>query len=129
MTANVVSRLWMWRSFVWAGVIGSVLAWAWFWFRVGGPSAVMLLFALASVVFAYKGVAGMRTALAGLMIAGFAMFLASLYWMYAMFLLGSQQVNAFDIITLTVFPMVSAVVMLLGAVAGFRQAPTKAAAA
>lgn len=126
MTANVVSRLWVWRSFVWAGVIGSVVAWAWFWFRVGGPSAVMLLFALATVVLAYRGVAGMRVALAGVMVAGFAMFLASLYWMYAMFLLGSQVVNAFDVITLTVFPMVSAVVLMLGAATGFRQTPKPA---
>jgi hypothetical protein len=120
MTANVVKSLWEWRSFVWAGVAGSLVAWAWFWLRVGGPSVLMLVFAIASVLFAYKGVAGMRAALVGLMVAAFTMFLASLYWMYALFLLGSQNVNAWDVITLTVFPMVAAIVLLLGAATGFR---------
>jgi hypothetical protein len=60
------------------------------------------------------------------MVTAFAMFLASLYWMYAMFLLGSQNVNAFDVITLTVFPMVSAILLLMGAATGFRQTPKSA---
>lgn len=122
MSASVVSRAWAWRSFVWAGVVGSLLAWAWVWFRVGGASAVMLLFAVAAVVLANRGTAGMRTALAGLMVAGFAMFLASLYWLYMLLLQGSPTVTAQDVITLSVFPMVAAVALLLGAASGFRHA-------
>ena len=122
MSASVVSRAWAWRSFVWAGVVGSILAWAWVWFRVGGASAVMLLFAIAAVVLANRGAAGMRAALAGLMVAGFTMFLASLYWLYALLLQGSQNVTAQDVLTLAVFPMVAAVALLLGAASGFRHA-------
>jgi len=120
MSASVVSRVWAWRSFVWAGVVGSVLAWAWVWFRVGGPSAVMLLVAVAAVVLANRGTTGMRTAIVGLMVAGFTMFLASLYLVYALLLQGNQNVTAPDVLTLSVFPMVAAVVLLLGAVSGFR---------
>ncbi len=120
MSANVVKAPWTWRSFVWAGVVGSVVAWAWVWFRVGGPSALMLLFAVASVVLAYRGTAGMRAALAGLMVAGFAMFLASLYWLYMLLLQGSQSVTAIDVLSLAVLPMVAAMVMLVGAISGFR---------
>jgi len=116
---------------MWAGVIGSVFAWAWVWFRVGGASAVLLLFAVAAVVLAYRGAAGMRVALAGVMVAGFAMFLASLYWTYTLLLQGNQTVSALDVVTLSVVPMVFAVAMLLGAGAGFRHVtpaePTAAA--
>jgi hypothetical protein len=115
-----VSKAWAWRSFVWAGTVASVVAWAWVWFRQGGASAVMLLFAIAAVVFAYKGVAGMRVAIVGLIVAGFAMFLASVYWMYMMLLGANQGVTAMDVITTGVFPMVASTVLLLGAIAGFR---------
>lgn len=128
-SASVVSRAWSWRSFVWAGVVGSIAAWAWVWFRVGGASAVMLLFAIAAVVLAYRGTAGMRVALAGVMLVGFTMFLASLYWTYILLLQGSSTVNAADVITLAVFPMVAAVLMLVGATAGFRHATTPATTA
>jgi hypothetical protein len=120
MSANVVSRAWAWRSFVWAGVVGSVLAWVWVWFRVGGASAVMVIFALATVVLAMRGTAGMRAALAGLMVASLTMFLASLYWLYTLLLEGSQNLTAQDVLTLSVLPMVAAVALLLGAVSGFR---------
>ncbi len=122
MSASVVSRAWAWRTFVWAGVVGSLLAWAWVWFRVGGASAIMLLFAIAAVVLAYRGTAGMRMALAGVMVAGFAMFLASLYELYLLLLEGSRNVTATDVITLSVLPMVAAVILLLGAATGFRHA-------
>jgi hypothetical protein len=122
MSASVVSRLWMWRSFVWVGVIASVLAWAWVWFRVGGVSAVMVLVALAAVAFAFRATTGMRAALAGLMVAGFAMFLASLYWTYMLLFQGTPTVTVTDVLALSVFPMVSAIVLLLGSAAGYRHA-------
>jgi hypothetical protein len=109
-----------WRSFVWAGTVASVVAWAWVWFRQGGASAVMLLFAVAAVVLAYRGTAGVRVALVGLIVAGFVMFLASLYWMYMMLLGANQGVSALDVISTGVFPMVAATVLLLGSVAGYR---------
>ncbi len=121
MSASVVSRAWAWRSFVWAGVVGSVLAWAWAWFQVGGGYAVMLLVAVATVVLANRGTAGIRVALAGLMVAGFAMFLASLYLLYALLLQGSQNVTAVDVLAASVFPMFASVVLLLGAASGFRR--------
>lgn len=120
MSASVVSRAWAWQTFVWAGVVGSLIAWTWVWFRVGGASAIMLLFAIAVVVLAYRGTAGMRMALAGVMVAGFAMFLASLYAMYLLLLEGSRNVTATDVIALSVLPMVAAVILLLGAATGFR---------
>lgn len=136
-TSNYFSKALAWRSFVWAGTVASVVAWAWVWFRQGGASAVMLLFAVAAVVFAYRGTAGVRVALVGLVVAGVAMFVASLYWMYMMLLGANQGVSAMDVITTGVFPMVAATVLLLGAVAGFRhvraaqtepQTPTQTAA-
>jgi hypothetical protein len=127
MSASVASRAWTWRSFLWAGVVGSLVAWAWVWFRVGGASAVVLLFAVAAVVLAYRGAAGMRTAMAGVMVAGFAMFLASLYWTYTLMLQGSPTVNALDVLTIGVVPMVFAIVLLVGAGTGFRHvAPSEA---
>jgi len=120
MSASVASRAWAWRSFLWAGVVGSVVAWAWVWFQVGGVWAVMLLFAVATVVLAYRGAAGMRVAMAGVMVAGFAMFLASLYWTYTLLLQGSGTVNAMDVLTLAVVPMVFSIVLLVGAATGFR---------
>ena len=120
--SSVVNRAWNWRSFMWAGVVGSLVAWTWVWFRQGGASAVMLLFALATVVLAYRGAAGMRVALVGLMVAGFSMFVASLYWIALLLLNADQGVSAYDVVTVGVFPMVAAAVLLVGAVAGFRHA-------
>jgi hypothetical protein len=122
MSARVVDRAWSWRSFVWAGVIASVLAWAWAWFRVGGVTAVMVLVAVAAIVFAMRGTAGMRLALVGLMIAGLTMLLASIYMMYTLLLAGNQAVNTVDVITVALFPLVAAIVLLLGATSGFRHA-------
>ena len=119
-TASAASKALAWRSFVWAGTVASVVAWAWVWFRQGGASAVMLLFAVAAVVLAYRGTAGVRVAMVGLIVAGFVMFLASLYWMYMMLLGANQGVSALDVISTGVFPMVAATVLLLGSVAGYR---------
>ena len=121
MSATVISRAWAWRSFVWAGVVGSVVAWAWAWFQVGGGYAVMLFVAVATVVLANRGVEGVRVALAGLMVAGFAMFLASLYLLYTLLLQGSQNVSLLDVLGTSVLPMLAAVALLLGSGAGFRR--------
>ena len=129
MSGNVVGRAMAWRSFMWAGVVTSVVAWAWVWFRQGGASALMLLIALAALVLAYRGAAGMRIALVGLMVCGLAMFLASLYWTALLFMNGKAGVSAVDVVTTGVFPMVAAVVLLVGAVAGFRHVKLPMAAA
>ena len=122
MTANVVDRMWGWRSFVWAGVIGSLIAWAWVWFMGRGSTVVMVLVAVSTVVFALRGMAGMRLGLVGLMVAGFAMLLASLYWFALLLVANAGQVTVTDVLTTSVFPMVAAIVLLLGSVAGFRHA-------
>jgi hypothetical protein len=122
MTASVAKRAWEWRTFVWAGVIGSVAAWTWTWYLARGATAVMLLVAVAAVVLAIRGTAGVRVALAGLMLAGFVMLLASLYWLTALLLQGYGNVNAFEVLSTAVLPMVAAIVLLLGSVSGFRHA-------
>jgi hypothetical protein len=120
MNANFVRRMPMWRTLVWAGVVGSVLSWAWAWYVVRGSVAVMLFVAIASVLLAYKGTTGMRWALVGLMVAGLTMFLAALYWLYMLAFVARGQVGATDWLAVSFFPMVFAVVLLVGAVPGFR---------
>ena len=124
MSADVVARrMYSWRTFVWAGVVGSVLAWAWAWYAGRGAIAVMLLVAVASVVLAYRGTQGVRVAIVGLMVAGFVMFLASLYLFTQVLVAGAGgSLGAMDVITTSVFPMVAAIVLMLGATAGFRHA-------
>lgn len=119
MSANMAMRVPAWRTFVWAGVVGSVIAWSWAWFVGQGAQVVMVLFALAAVAFAYRAVAGMRLALVGLMVAGFVMFLASLYWMFWV-MMPTGTTSAFDMLSVSLLPMTAAVVLLLGSVAGFR---------
>ena len=116
---NVAMRVPAWRSFVWAGVVASVVAWAWAWFVGHGAQVFMVVVALSTVAFAYRAVQGMRLALVGLMVAAFFMFLASLYWMFWV-MLPAGPVNAFDMASMSLFPMVAAVVLLLGAATGFR---------
>lgn len=118
MKAKAAERMWEWRSFVWAGVIGSVIAWSWVWLMGRGASVVMVLVALAAVVFALRATAGMRLA----MVAGLAMLLASLYWMTLLFVANAGQVTAVDVLTTSVFPMVASIVLLLGSIAGYRHA-------
>ena len=117
--SNTAMRVPSWRSFVWAGVVGSIVAWSWAWYVGHGAQAVMLLFAFASVAFAYRAVAGVRIALVGLMVTGFVMFLASLYWMFWV-MMPTAATSAFDLASMSLFPMVFAVILLVGAVAGFR---------
>ena len=119
MNANVAWRVPAWRNIVWIGVVASVVAWAWAWLDGRGAEAFMLVIALAAVLFAYKAVAGMRAALIGLMVAGLAMFLGSLYFLVWVFL-PEEHATAFDVLSVAVFPMVTSAVVLVGAATGFR---------
>jgi hypothetical protein len=119
MNANPAWRVPAWRSLVWAGVVASVLAWTWSWFVNQGVQVFMVFVALAAVALAYRATSGMRVAIAGLMVASFLMFLASLYLMFFVLMPGAGT-TAFDILTASVFPMISAAVLLLGAAAGYR---------
>ena len=118
-TNNVAMRVPAWRSLVWAGVVASLLAWTWAWYVDRGAQAFMIVVAVAAVVFAYKAVAGMRTAVVGLMIAGFVMFLASLYWMFWV-MMPAGKADAFEMASVSLFPMVASVILLVGSAAGFR---------
>lgn len=121
MTANAEPRVRVpaWRSFVWAGVAASVVAWAWAWFTGHGAQVFMLVVAIATVVLAYKAMAGMRIAFVGLMVAGFVMFLASLYYMFWV-MMPAGPTSVVDMVSQSLFPMFASVVLLLGAVTGFR---------
>src|SRR5688500_2384790 len=122
MNANVVRRMPPWQTLVWSGVVGSVLAWAWAWFLSPGPSVVMVFVALATVVLAFRAKSGMRWAFVGLMVAGLAMFLASLYWLVMLVLVANGPVFTLDWVSAFFLPMVASVLLLLGAVTGFRHA-------
>ena len=79
MNENSAWRVPAWRTFMWAGVVASVAAWALAWVVDRGAQVFMVIVALAAVAFAYRATTGMRLALVGLILAGFVMFLASLY--------------------------------------------------
>lgn len=123
MSATVTNRVTAWRSLVWAGVVGSIVAWSWVWVVSGGVSLVMLLVAVATAVLAWRGMQGMRAAMAGVLVGGLAMFLSSLY-LTAMLFVNATQVTAMNVIVLGVFPMVAAIVLLVGSAVGFRHVPT-----
>ncbi len=127
MNAEFVRRMPNWRSLMWVGVVGSVVTWAWAWFIVRGPTVLMLLVAMSAVALAYKATQGNRWALVGLMVAGFAMFLAGLYWFYLAALTTGGAVGVVDFMAVAVFPMVFAAVLLLGVVPGFRHASSATA--
>lgn len=116
---NVALRMPAWRTFVWTGVVASVIAWTWAWYVGHGAQVFMVLVALAAVALAYRAVAGMRLAVVGLMVAGFVMFIGSMYWMFWV-TLPATAVNGFDVASTTLFTMASAVLLLLGAATGFR---------
>ena len=120
MNTQFARRMPNWRSLMWVGVIGSVAAWAWAWFVVRGPTVLMLLVAMAAVALTFRAARGNRWALVGLMVAGFAMFLAGLYWFYLAALATGGAVGVVDFMAVAVFPMVFAAVLLLGVVPGFR---------
>ncbi len=120
MSANTVAwRVPAWRAFMWAGVVGSVVAWTLAWVVGQGAQVFMVLVALAAVALAYRAASGVRIALVGLMVAGFVMFLASLYWMFWV-MLPVAATSVVDMVTQSVFPLVAAVLLLLGAVPGYR---------
>jgi hypothetical protein len=121
MNANVAWRMPAWRNFVWVGMAASIVAWAWAWFVGDGSQVLMVIVALTTVPLAYKAVSGMRVALVGLMIAGLVMFLYSVYEMFSV-MIPSARSTPFDLASATLFPMVAAVILLLGAVSGFRHA-------
>ena len=108
-----------WRTFVWTGVVASVIAWTWAWYVGHGAQVFMVLVAFVGVALAFRAVAGMRLAVVGLMVAGFVMFIGSMYWMFWV-TLPITGVNGFDVAATTLFTMASAVVLLLGAATGFR---------
>ena len=119
MNENSAWRVPAWRTFMWAGVVASVAAWALAWVVDRGAQVFMVLVALAAVAFAYRATTGMRLALVGLILAGFVMFLASLYWMFWV-MLPTAATSVVDLVTQSVFPLVAAVILLLGAVTGYR---------
>ena len=119
MTTDVVKRTPSWRMLMWVGVVGSVLAWAWVWYLGRGPTVVMLLFALAAVAFSYRANTGSRPAMVGLMVTGLAMFLASLYWLAALYTSGGP-ISVADALAASFLPLVAAVFLLTGAATGFR---------
>ena len=119
LNANAALKVPTWRNLVWVGVVASVVAWAWAWYVDRGAQVFMLVVALATVAFAYRAVAGMRLAIVGLMVASFAMFLASLYWMFWV-MMPAGGTSGVDMLTQAVFPLFASVVLLLGAVTGYR---------
>lgn len=122
MTTEVVKRMPTWRALLWVGVIGSVLAWALVWYLGGGPTAITLLVALAAFALAYRATQGVRWALVGEMVAGLALFLASLYWLAALYT-SSGSVSVSDVFAASVVPLVAAMFLLTGSAIGFRHAP------
>ncbi|MEP7158879.1 MAG: hypothetical protein ABI797_05595 [Chloroflexota bacterium] len=122
VTPDVVKRMPTWRALMWVGVIGSVLAWAWVWYLGRGPSVVMLLFALAAVALSFRATAGMRLALAGLIVCGVAMLLASVYWMTLLYTGAPTSVTVADVFITSVVPLFASMFLLAGSIAGFRHA-------
>ncbi len=120
MTTEAVRRSTTWRLLIWVGVVGSVVSWAWVWFLGRGPTVVMLLFALASVALAFPARNGNRTAIAGLMITGLAMFMASLYWLALLYTNTAGAFTVADVFAASVVPLVAAMFVLTGAAVGFR---------
>ena len=128
MNENSAWRVPAWRTFMWAGVVASLVAWALAWVVDRGAQVFMVIVALAAVAFAYRATTGMRLALVGLILAGFVMFLASLYWMFWV-MLPTAATSVVDLVTQSVFPLVAAVILLLGAVTGYRHSRDAAAPA
>lgn len=122
VTTDVVKRMPTWRALMWVGVVGSVLAWAWVWYLGRGPSVIMLLFALATVALSFRATTGMRLALAGMIVCGVAMLLASVYWMALLYMGASGPATVADVFSASVVPLLAAMFLLAGSIAGFRHA-------
>lgn len=119
MTTDVVKRMPSWRALMWVGVVGSVVAWAWVWFLGRGPSVITLLAALAAVALSIRASQGLRWALVGEMVTGLVLFLASLYWLAALYTSGGP-VTVGDVFAASVVPLVAAMFLLVGSTVGFR---------
>ena len=119
MNANMTWRAPAWRNVVWVGVLASVLTWSWAWFVGRGAEAFLVFVAVAGVVFAYKAMSGMRVAMVGLLVAALVMFLSSVYFMFWI-VFPDQHATAFDVLSVSVLPMVASAVLLVGAGAGYR---------
>lgn len=119
---DVAKRTPTWRVLMWAGVVGSVLAWALVWYLGRGPSVIMLLFALAAVALSFRATAGYRWALVGMILVSLVMFLASLYWMAMLYTDPVAPVSVVDVMVASVVPLVAAIVLFAGAAVGFRHA-------
>jgi hypothetical protein len=114
----------VWRALMWTGVVGSVVAWGWAWFVVRGAAVVMLFVAIAAVVLAYRSERGetrtKRMALVGLMVAGFAMFMAGFYWTFLLIMPPATQVPLLEWVAASGLPMLAAAVLLVGTAPGYR---------
>jgi hypothetical protein len=122
VSTQTVRKMPTWQTFVWSGVVGSVLAWTWAWFLGRGPSVIMVFVALAAVALVFPARSGNRWAFVGLMVAGLAMFLASLYWLYLLVFAAGGSLPMLDWVSAFFLPMVAATLLLLGATTGFRHA-------
>ena len=129
MSATSARRMPTWRVFVWSGVVASLLAWTWAWYVTRGPQAVMVFVALAAVAVAFRATSGNRPALVALMVAGFVMFLASVYWVYMIGLMANGPVPVQDFLATTFLPMVGAMLLIVGSTTGFRHTRTDSPAA
>ena len=125
MTTETVKRMPTWRALIWVGVVSSVLAWALVWYLGRGPTVVMLLFALAAGALSFRAAQGVRWALVGLMVTGLAMFLASLYWLAALYTSG-EAIGVADVFAASVLPLVAAMFLLVGSTVGFRHTASPA---
>ena len=119
MTTDVVKRMPTWRALLWVGVIGSAVAWAWVWYLGRGPTVITLLAAMAAVALSYRATQGVRWALVGQMVTGLALFLASLYWLAALYTSGGS-VSVADVFAASVVPLIAAIFLLTGSAVGFR---------
>ena len=114
-----------WRNLVTVGVVGSVIAWAWAWFLMPGPTVLMVVVALASVGLWYRARQGTRWAWAGLIVAGVTMLIGAIYFTALLFL-GGGTVTLVQWLAVSLFPMAFAVCLLLGAGPSFRHARSAA---
>ena len=121
MMTDVFRRPVTWRGLMWAGIIGSVLTSTLAWYLGRGPWAMMVLFALVAVALGFRASAGVRWALVGVTVAGFVLFLASVYWLILMYVASATPVGITDVLTGAAMPMVAAMVLLTGSLAGLRR--------
>ena len=125
MSTEVVSRTPMWRNLVWFGVAGSVVAWALAWFvsPTKAPALVMLIVAFAAVGLVYRAGKGTRIAWAGLIVAGVVLLLGAVLYTGLLLITGglpAGHATIVDWLFTAVFPMATAVSLIVGAALTFR---------